>query len=195
MTLSCPQTDLTGRIGPSNLLPPKPLEKVAKANKRSPPKTVCTSCPGCLLHHPVGLFGRRGVPLPHLHLVFLSRRCSFRRWVSGWRGCWGFPPTTRRWRRRPPPLDLLLGLPLPWAHVRVCKVGATAVHALGATCAHAFPLPAKHSSTGHLCLSVWCSHAHSVQRASRVQWASIWPNIPQRPHCASGRSSSKASTL
>ena len=27
------------------------------------------------------------------------------------------------------------------------------------------------SNTGHLCLLVWCSHAHSAQRASRVQRA------------------------
>ena len=53
---------------------------------------------------------------------------------------------------------------------------------LATTCAHAVPWPTKHPSTGHLCLSVWCLQAHSVQRAFRVQRASMWPHLLQRPH-------------
>ena len=58
-------------------------------------------------------------------------------------------------------------------HTLACaKWGPQQLMHLATTCAHAFPLPAKHPSTGHLCLSVWRSPAASISGAA----ASMWPH-------------------
>lgn len=105
-------------------LPPIPPERKQKEKKDILQEQPVPPARGCLLLHPVGLLRRRGVLLLHFHLISLSRRRFLRRRAGGWGGSQGIPPTAWLWRRRPPSFALLLGLPLPRAHVGVCEMGS-----------------------------------------------------------------------
>ena len=114
-------------------------------------------------------------------------------------GRWGIPPTTSRWRRRPPSLGLPLGLALPWAHARVCEVGAAAVHALGhdvRSCSAPssgrvlLPLGGQYrgaptrSAIQSLVASDLASVALLSEEGEVVAWGSPFCCGLRRPHCS-----------